>query len=105
MLHGKTVQRIPVGAGEALDLEWPRTRDGVELVGLTSTVEPGQWLDATFRFAHSRPVTMQITVAPLASRIHPRSAGSSSDPGHPRRPSSITAAAAVPEAHPARREQ
>ncbi len=67
MLHGKPVGRIRVGPWGVRDLEWRSNRDGVELLGLKRTVQPGQWFYATFRFQHSAPLRMQITVAPLAS--------------------------------------
>lgn len=81
VLHGEPVHRITVGAWSARDLEWRSNGDGVELTGLKTAVQPGQWFDATFRFQHSRPITMQITVAPLGagSRTHPT--GSSTTPG------------------------
>jgi copper(I)-binding protein len=77
ILHGRPVRRIPVGAWGDRDLEWRSNRDGVELVGLKRAVKPGQWFDATFRFEHSRPVTMQVTVAPLAREVRPPSIASS----------------------------
>jgi hypothetical protein len=77
MLNGRPVRRIPVGAWSARDLEWRSHRDGVELSGLRRAVRPGQWFFATFRFLHSRPVTVQVTVAPLAPEVRADSRGGS----------------------------
>lgn len=71
MLHGKPVRRIRVGAWGDRDLEWRSQRNGVELLGLRRALKPGQWFYATFRFQHSAPVRMQITVAPLAPEAGP----------------------------------
>jgi copper(I)-binding protein len=72
MLHGRPVPRIDVAAWGDRDLEWRSNRDGVELIGLKRAVKPGQWFPATFWFQHSRPVTMRITVAPLAPEARPQ---------------------------------
>ena len=66
LLHGKPVQSLHLKPWSAPDLEWPTHGAGIELVGVNRPLKAGQWFPVTFRFQHSRPITMQITAGPLA---------------------------------------
>ena len=65
-LHGKPVRSLHLKPWSARDLEWPTHGIGIELVGVNRPLQVGQWFPVTFRFQHSRPITMQITAGPLA---------------------------------------
>jgi len=61
---GHPVARIDIPAASQIDLEW---RTGVDLQGFRRSLTPGQWFPVTLRFGRAAPVTVLVTVGPLAS--------------------------------------
>ena len=61
---GHAVTGIVVPAAGQVDLEW---RTGVELRGLRHALTPGQWFPVTLTFRRAAPVTVLVTVGPLAA--------------------------------------
>jgi copper(I)-binding protein len=69
ILRGQPVRRFRLTPWSARNLEWSTPGTGLELVGVTRPLQPGQWFPVTFRFQRSRPITMQITAGPLAHGV------------------------------------
>lgn len=63
-LDGKDVEQLEVGPQQSVDLE-ANNSSGVVLHDLRSPIKPGVYFNVTFRFAHSLPVTLAVTVGPL----------------------------------------
>lgn len=85
-LGARTVERIPLPPGEAVNLEWGDGA-GVRLTGFRRPLCRASWVPISIHFEHSKPVTMQVVAGPLGLLEPPdaTSARSSTTPP-PRRP-------------------
>jgi copper(I)-binding protein len=68
LLNGRPVTRVPVRAGDAVDLEWPRAGYAVDLVDVSRPLSVGQEVRMTFRFARADAISVRVAVGPLGNR-------------------------------------